>query len=369
MRTCRLSRHVRPWSRPTPAPEARRRCAGSWCGACPRRSSWRWAWGSSPSSSPVSCRATRPPRGPARGPRASSWRSSASSSASTGRLPEQVVRYLVDLVRGDWGTSIHTRQPVLSDVMTRLVASLELVVAAILIAIVVGIPLGVVAARWKGRAARLVQRLLLGHPRLPADLLVRAPPPARLRHAARLAAGGRSLRPRLPGRRGLLVDHGPRQRRCRPDPQRPAVPLLALAPPAAGARRGRLSHRPHRPPHARRAARDAGRGARAHGPRHRLPGAHHHLALRAAAVDGTGHGGPGSRLRLLAGQHVPGREPLRLAGPRAPTWPTPSPPSTRRPSPAPRSSWRWPTWPPTSSWTCCGPSSTHGSDEQRGSHR
>ena len=67
-------------------------------------------------------------------------------------LPEQVVGYLVDLVRGDWGTSIHTRQPVLSDVMTRLVASLELVVAAILIAIVVGIPLGVVAARWQGRA-------------------------------------------------------------------------------------------------------------------------------------------------------------------------------------------------------------------------
>jgi peptide/nickel transport system permease protein len=67
-------------------------------------------------------------------------------------LPEQVVGYLVDLARGEWGTSIHTRQPVLSDVLTRLVASLELVVAAVLIAIVVGIPLGVLAARWKGRA-------------------------------------------------------------------------------------------------------------------------------------------------------------------------------------------------------------------------
>jgi peptide/nickel transport system permease protein len=65
-------------------------------------------------------------------------------------LPEQVVRYLADLVRGDWGTSIHTRQPVLSDVLTRLVASLELVGAAILIAVVVGIPLGVLAARWQG---------------------------------------------------------------------------------------------------------------------------------------------------------------------------------------------------------------------------
>lgn len=66
-------------------------------------------------------------------------------------LPEQVVRYLVDLVRGDWGISIHTRQPVLSDVLSRLVASLELVAVAVLMAISVGIPLGVMAARWKGR--------------------------------------------------------------------------------------------------------------------------------------------------------------------------------------------------------------------------
>lgn len=66
-------------------------------------------------------------------------------------LPEQVVRYLGDLVRGEWGTSIHTRQPVLDDVLDRLVASLELVALAVLIAIVVGIPLGVMAARWKGR--------------------------------------------------------------------------------------------------------------------------------------------------------------------------------------------------------------------------
>ena len=66
-------------------------------------------------------------------------------------LPAQIVRYLTDLVRGDWGTSIHTRQPVLSDVTQRLIASLELVGLAVLMAIVIGIPLGVAAARWKGR--------------------------------------------------------------------------------------------------------------------------------------------------------------------------------------------------------------------------
>ena len=66
-------------------------------------------------------------------------------------LPEQVVRYLVGLASGDWGISIHTRQPVIEDVMGRLVASLELVGVAMLIAVVGGIFLGMVGARWKGR--------------------------------------------------------------------------------------------------------------------------------------------------------------------------------------------------------------------------
>ncbi len=66
-------------------------------------------------------------------------------------LPEQVVRYLTGLVQGDWGVSIHTRQPVLDDVSGRLVASLELVVVAMLIAVVGGLLLGMAGARWKGR--------------------------------------------------------------------------------------------------------------------------------------------------------------------------------------------------------------------------
>jgi peptide/nickel transport system permease protein len=66
-------------------------------------------------------------------------------------LPEQVVGYLADLVTLDWGVSIRTRQPVLSDVAGRFMTSLELVTFALLIAGLVGIPLGVLAARWKGR--------------------------------------------------------------------------------------------------------------------------------------------------------------------------------------------------------------------------
>jgi len=66
-------------------------------------------------------------------------------------LIEQAVRYIGDLISGNWGTSIHTRQPVLSDVAGRFMTSLELVTFALVIAAVVGTPLGILAARWRGR--------------------------------------------------------------------------------------------------------------------------------------------------------------------------------------------------------------------------
>lgn len=71
----------------------------------------------------------------------------------------QLGRYLGGLVRGDLGTSIHTRQPVASDLGRALPASLELVGAAMLLAVVVGIPLGVLAARFRRRLPDLSVRL------------------------------------------------------------------------------------------------------------------------------------------------------------------------------------------------------------------
>jgi peptide/nickel transport system permease protein len=52
-------------------------------------------------------------------------------------------------VTGDWGTSLRTRQPVVDDLSLAFPASLELVGAALLFAIVVGVPVGVLAARYK----------------------------------------------------------------------------------------------------------------------------------------------------------------------------------------------------------------------------
>jgi len=64
-------------------------------------------------------------------------------------LPVQLWTYVRQLATGDLGTSLHTRQPVTHDLGAAFPASLELVGAAMLLAVVVGIPLGVVAARYR----------------------------------------------------------------------------------------------------------------------------------------------------------------------------------------------------------------------------
>ncbi|AQZ69417.1 Dipeptide transport system permease protein DppB (TC 3.A.1.5.2) [[Actinomadura] parvosata subsp. kistnae] len=66
-------------------------------------------------------------------------------------LPVQLLTYARDLVTGDWGTSLRTRQPVRDDLYLAFPASLELVGAALLVAIALGVPLGVLAARHKMR--------------------------------------------------------------------------------------------------------------------------------------------------------------------------------------------------------------------------
>ena len=74
-------------------------------------------------------------------------------------LAAQVGRYFGGVVEGDWGVSIHTHRPVLSDILDRAPASIELVTAALLISVVVGIPLGLVSAKWPGRLGDGVIRI------------------------------------------------------------------------------------------------------------------------------------------------------------------------------------------------------------------
>ncbi|KMQ73292.1 ABC-type dipeptide/oligopeptide/nickel transport system, permease component [Marinobacter subterrani] len=61
-------------------------------------------------------------------------------------LPMQFVTYVGDLVQGDLGMAISTGQPVMSELASRLPASLELTLGALLLSFLIAVPLGVLAA-------------------------------------------------------------------------------------------------------------------------------------------------------------------------------------------------------------------------------
>ena len=70
----------------------------------------------------------------------------------------QLLSYFGGILTGNWGIAIHTHRPVLSDLAVAAPASLELVTAAMIIALVVAVPLGLISARWPGRAGDQVIR-------------------------------------------------------------------------------------------------------------------------------------------------------------------------------------------------------------------
>jgi peptide/nickel transport system permease protein len=65
-------------------------------------------------------------------------------------LPEQYLHYMTDLFKGDLGTSVMTGRPIIKDLGDYFPATVELSLAAIGVTIVLGIPLGVLAANKKG---------------------------------------------------------------------------------------------------------------------------------------------------------------------------------------------------------------------------
>lgn len=77
-----------------------------------------------------------------------------------------------DLLSGDLGTSVRTHQPILSDIKTFLPATLELVLIGMLIATLVGIPLGVISGAFKGSWIDHLTRLVsIAGVSMPAFLL------------------------------------------------------------------------------------------------------------------------------------------------------------------------------------------------------
>ncbi|MDF3607468.1 ABC transporter permease subunit [Paracoccus sp. DMF-8] len=63
---------------------------------------------------------------------------------------QQYLTYLGNLLQGDFGNSIVTKKPVLTEFMSLFPATIELGVCAILIATLIGVPVGVIAAIKRG---------------------------------------------------------------------------------------------------------------------------------------------------------------------------------------------------------------------------
>jgi ABC-type dipeptide/oligopeptide/nickel transport system permease component len=63
-----------------------------------------------------------------------------------GSAPERYLNWLADAVRGDLGTSFSTGDSVTSELLARFPATLQLAGAATLLAVLLGLPIGVLAA-------------------------------------------------------------------------------------------------------------------------------------------------------------------------------------------------------------------------------
>lgn len=75
-------------------------------------------------------------------------------------LPVQYMIYMQELLRGDLGTSISTKRPITEELAGRIPATLELLLSGMFIATLVGVPLGVLSARWQGKPIDVAVRVL-----------------------------------------------------------------------------------------------------------------------------------------------------------------------------------------------------------------
>jgi peptide/nickel transport system permease protein len=73
-------------------------------------------------------------------------------------LPVQYLIYMRDLLHGDLGTSISTKRPVLQELTGRLPATLELLFTGMFLAVLFGVPMGVLSARSQGKPMDVLVR-------------------------------------------------------------------------------------------------------------------------------------------------------------------------------------------------------------------
>ena len=126
---------------------------------------------------------------------------------------EQYLTYVWNVLHGDLGTSITTKQPVAEDLRQHVPATIELAMSAMAISILVGIPLGVLAAanrdRWIDQVARIVSLIGVSMPIFWLGSGLH-------RHLLRLARLGPAPGPPQSAAGGAAIRHRVRHRRCPP---------------------------------------------------------------------------------------------------------------------------------------------------------
>ncbi|HWU39863.1 MAG TPA: ABC transporter permease [Candidatus Acidoferrum sp.] len=75
-------------------------------------------------------------------------------------LSIQYLIYIGKILRGDFGASILRGDPVLRDLVRRFPATVELALSAIVIAILIGVPMGIIAAVWRNSLFDALSRLV-----------------------------------------------------------------------------------------------------------------------------------------------------------------------------------------------------------------
>jgi ABC-type dipeptide/oligopeptide/nickel transport system permease component len=75
-------------------------------------------------------------------------------------LPVQYAVYIKELLHGDLGTSISTKRPITQELADRVPATLELLFAGMFLAVLFGVPLGVLSARSQGRPLDISVRII-----------------------------------------------------------------------------------------------------------------------------------------------------------------------------------------------------------------
>lgn len=75
-------------------------------------------------------------------------------------LPVQYLRWLGNVLQGDFGDSLRTGEPVVGEIANRLPATLELALLATVVSLLIAIPAGIVAAVYRGGPLDVVMRVV-----------------------------------------------------------------------------------------------------------------------------------------------------------------------------------------------------------------